>query len=474
MNQKNSRDNNNYPFIIKHKLPFLFIFASFCFISIINIPLLTTLWQHSFDDGTYSHAFIIPLISLYLYYKLNDVQKLQFRTQPNFYLLVFLFCCAVLFFITTTAQISIGYWVTFLLLLITTVLALFKFNFYIIFPAAYFIFLIPFWGSLVDILQAMSVASVSFMMSFTGIPTFVEAQYVSIPAGTFEIADGCSGLRYLIVSLSISSLYIFLFINNSKRAGLFFLAAILGGLITNWLRITILVLIGHQTDMTHSLMHDHNSFGWYVYIPFMFLLFMLGNKLKDHDLLDPIDVKETPSSQSSSPNVTTLASLTFILLASSIFVRNLLNNEVINEHNQFMPSAMYPKIYNYSGIQNIIEATLPINTSYSVYTYNSEELDSKPTYFENNYLLKGWNIERDISTTEWRTFVGNNKGEKSIIAYSFQLGSFKTASSKLYKIQRLKSVFYNNDAPKLHWFNTPCKSNCAEEAIKVQSFITSK
>jgi len=440
-----------------------------------NIPLLSTLWQHSFDDGTYSHAFIIPLISLYLFYKLDDIQKLQFRTQPNLYLLASVFFCAILFFITTTAQISIGYWLAFLLLLTATVLALFRFSFYIIFPTAYLIFLIPFWGSLVDILQAMSVASVSFMMSFTGIPTFVEAQYVSIPAGTFEIADGCSGLRYLIVSLSISSLYIFLFINNIKRAGLFFLAAILGGLITNWLRITILILIGHQTDMTHSLMSDHNSFGWYVYIPFMFLLFMLGNKLKNHDLLEPIDVKEASSIKgSASPNITTLVWLTLMILTSSTLVKNLFKNDVIQEHTKYAPSASTPKIYNYSGAQNIINASLPVNTSYSIYTYNSKELDSKPTYFENNYLLKGWNIERDISTQEWTIYIGNKKGKKSIIAYNFQLGNFKTSSSKSYKIHRLKSALYNRDAPELHWFNVPCINDCAKEAMEIELFIAAK
>ena len=131
----------------------------------------------------------------------------------------------------------------------------------------------PGWGLLTAILQKVSTNAVTFLMSYSGIPTFVEGNFVTIPAGVFEIAGGCSGLRYLIVSLAISSLFSFLYIKNTKKALLFFTVAILGALITNWIRITALILIGEYTDMQSDLMTDHNVFGWYLYIPFMFLLF---------------------------------------------------------------------------------------------------------------------------------------------------------------------------------------------------------
>lgn len=472
MDNSNIQSEVNNFVTVSQKLPFIFIFAIFCYISAINVPIITTLWRHGFDDGTYSHAFIIPFISLFLYYKLNDIQKLEFRERPDFYFLTCLALCGVIFYIMSSAQISIGYWFASLILLTVTVLTLFRFNWYVVFPAAYLIFIFPFWGSLIGMLQTMSVAAVGFMMSFTSIPTYVEAQYVSIPAGTFEIANGCSGLRYLIVSLSISSLYIFLFINNIKRAGLFFLVAILGGLITNWLRITILVLIGHQTDMTHSLMNDHNNFGWYIYLPFMFLLFMFGNKLKDHDLLQPlIPIKALTLKKNTRPNFIIVISSIAILLISSTFSQNLMSNHVIEDNKQSSLPSPSPKIYNYSNIQTITTSALPINTTYNVYSYSSKDLDSKPTYFENIYLTKGWEIERDISTSEWQVFIVNKQDKKAIIAYSFQLGNFKTASSKLYKIQRIKSAFSNSAAPKLHWFKAPCSNNCIGSSTKVKTFI---
>jgi exosortase len=373
-----------------------------------------------------------------------------------------------------TAQISIGYWFSSLLLLTLTVLALFRFNWYVVFPAFYLIFIFPFWGSLIGLLQDMSVTSVEYMMSFTGIPTYVEAQYVSIPAGTFEIANGCSGLRYFIVSLSISSLYIFLFINNIKRAGIFFLFAILGGLITNWLRITILVIIGHQTDMTHSLMNDHNSFGWYVYLPFMLLLFMLGNKLKDHDLLDSAPLQNSSLVKTvGAPNYPTLIILVLVLFSSSTLLHNVINNQVADDKKPYHLSSLSPKIFNYSHIETVQLPNFSLDSVYNIYSYDSKDLDSKPTYFENTYLAKGWDIESDISTNEWNIYIVRKNTKRAIMAYSFQLNNFRTSSSKSFKIERLKTAFSNPGNPTLHWLYTPCLSRCVSESKKVSYYLES-
>ena len=191
--------------------PYLGILILFTLVSLLNIPVLITLWRHGFDDGTYSHAFLIPFIVLYLFYQLQRSDKLNFRATISTISLIFIVTSAFLLFVFTNAQISLGYWMAMVLLFMACLFVLFKFNWYILFTAAYLVFLLPMWGALTTALQSLSVTSVEFIMGYTGIPTFVEAPYVSIPAGTFEIANGCSGLRYLIVSLAISTLFSFLY-----------------------------------------------------------------------------------------------------------------------------------------------------------------------------------------------------------------------------------------------------------------------
>ena len=69
------------------------------------------------------------------------------------------------------------------------------------------------------------------------------------PAGTFEIADGCSGLRYVITALALVVFYSALFLRRYRSMVILGLFALLGSMLTNWLRITALILIGHFTDM---------------------------------------------------------------------------------------------------------------------------------------------------------------------------------------------------------------------------------
>ena len=175
--------------------PFIGIILLFSVICALKIPILITLWRHGFDDGTYSHAFLIPFISLYLYYELAQSGKLQFREKLSIVPTLLLILSCFLLFVTSNAQISIGYWGALLAVFITSVTMLYRFNWYIVFPAAFLVFIFPFWGILVPLLQSISVSAVIYMMSFTGVPTFVEAEIITIPAGVFEISGGCSGLR---------------------------------------------------------------------------------------------------------------------------------------------------------------------------------------------------------------------------------------------------------------------------------------
>ena len=184
------------------------------FFALLNSPVLITVWENSFDDGTYSHAYLIPFISLFLYYKLAQTGQLIYREKLSILPIVILSFSAAFFFIMITAQISLGYWAGMLAMLLSGVIVLYRTSWQVLFPMLYLIFLLPGWGLLTALLQKTSVDSVTFLMSFTGIPTFVENNFVTIPAGVFEIANGCSGLRYLIVSLAISSLFNFLYLKQ--------------------------------------------------------------------------------------------------------------------------------------------------------------------------------------------------------------------------------------------------------------------
>jgi len=431
--------------------PFLGILLLFTVVSLLNIPVLITLWRHGFDDGTYSHAFLIPFISLYLYFLLAETGKLQFRNELAITPTVLLVISCYLLFVTANAQISVGYWGALLAVFITSVTMLYRFNWYIVFPAAFLIFIFPFWGILVPILQNISVVAVTYMMSFTGVPTYVEAEIITIPAGVFEIAGGCSGLRYMIVSLAIGSLFIFLNIRDTKKAVLFLSLTILGALLTNWIRITALILIGEYTNMESSLMDDHNTFGWYLYVPFMILLFQFGNRLSNHATKEIVPFTENKVNSISYSSILAIITLSTLSSTSLKMIFSSSNIQIINTEKT---NRISPLIHHFSGLE------FEGNTNKRTYFFNGVSLDAKPTYYENELLPAGWQVLDKVATTDWHRYLLKQNNKMAILSTAFEIDNIKVSSPSSFKKFRLIKALNGNHRTKLNWYFEPCISPC--------------
>lgn len=143
-------------------------------------------------------------------------------------------------------------------------------------PLAYLYFTIPLWDAINPALQWASAFAVRGLVSLIGIPVYFDGLNFQIPAGVFHVAGGCSGLHFFIVAAAVAVFYGELH-RDKLATRLKLLALALGfALITNWLRIAIIIYFGHETDMQHHLVSDeHYSFGWGMFAVAMFLYFMI-------------------------------------------------------------------------------------------------------------------------------------------------------------------------------------------------------
>jgi exosortase A len=428
-------------------LPLFTVLAITILVLLLNYPIVATIWQYSFDDGTYSHAYIIPIISFYLYYLLSRSGDLLFRTAISWPLIVILALSGYFVFVAANSQISILYWLALLTLLCSSISTLFKTNLKVLFPTLFFIFLLPMWGALSIPLQSISVIAVNALMKLTTIPVYVEQQFVHIPAGTFEIAGGCSGLRYLLTSLTISTLYSFLYLRKFKHILIFGTFAILGALLTNWLRIAVLIIIGQETNMTSSLMADHNMFGWYFYIPFMFLLFKLGDKLTKNT---SIKNKKTASVEHSQLNGKIVLITVVILIASSTSLKAYLtDNSINNIENQSLKSlSIKPQIPFYSSV-DIIDAS-PKNVNL-IFHFNNIRLDNKPTFFDINLIPAGWAVESQTINQQFTIYKLTNGRNKANLTVGYEINQQIFPTTTQFKLQRIKYAFFGISKTKLHW-----------------------
>ena len=374
-------------------------------------------------------------------------------------------------FVATSAQLSVGYWLSSLAIIISAIILLYRYHWRVIFPSAFLILIIPMWGPLVTILQNISVTAVNFMMGFTGIPTYVEDNLVSIPAGTFEIAGGCSGLRYFIVSIAISSLFVFLNMKNARNIAFFITIAIVGALITNWIRITLLIIIGDYTNMTSSLMNDHNNFGWYIFAPFMVILFIVGNYLTDNDST-ACEIKTTIAHFKINKIIILIIALGLFISSTTISKNFITDQRLISvslkkysKQKDLVPFIQYfTHMNNSTVIMNNHEILI------KTFKFSGFDLDAKPTFYHNKMLPNSWKTNNTFQHKQWNIFEVEQKSQKSLVATTLQVSGQLFANKTKFKIARIKAGLFGVKATQLHWLTLTCNTNCdAEKSILNQA-----
>lgn len=435
---------NSMPVFYRY-LPLIIVFMVSIVLACAQFDIVANIWHFSFDDGTYSHAYLIPFISAYLYYELFKEGALTLTEKINYFAVILTLLLAFILVLFTIAQFTTGYRLFFILFYTSLISLVLKPSFKVIFPSLFLVFLLPIWGILTPYLQALSTSAVTSIMQLTGIPTFVEGNFISIPAGVFEIAGGCSGLRYLLVSLSVSSLFIFLNIKNAKDGMVFFTVAVLGALITNWLRITLLILIGHYTEMESELMNDHNAFGWYLYIPFLVFLFYFGQRY----ITNPSQKQALIHSQK-----LPVKSVILVLVIIVISSRTLINSAVIKNtkttdsscitNTAGLPLPQIFSVYDLCIERNSTSATL-------MYSFKGSELGESADFYLNKFVPKNATNITSTIEGEWSVLSFTHEKKQRIVKYQFQSGSAKAASTASLKKAKILSAFSGIQETKLIW-----------------------
>lgn len=121
------------------------------------------------------------------------------------------------------------------------------------------------WGELSPAAMHLSGYIVGHLVEFVGITAFIDGTTITLPYGQIIIADGCSGLRYILIALALGQMLACLNQYPKKVYWVVMALALVLALVTNWARIFILVLVGYYTQMQSSLVAEHEMFGWILF-----------------------------------------------------------------------------------------------------------------------------------------------------------------------------------------------------------------
>jgi len=139
---------------------------------------------------------------------------------------------------------------------------------------------LPIWADISPVLVDLASAVVGTVVSWFGMTAFIEGNSITLPYGRLIIADGCSGYRYVAMSIMLAMMTSIL--NDYRWRGWLttLMVAATIGLIANWVRITIIVVVAYQTDMQSDMISDHDTMGWIVFAVFILPALYLSPVLK--------------------------------------------------------------------------------------------------------------------------------------------------------------------------------------------------
>lgn len=141
---------------------------------------------------------------------------------------------------------------------------------------------IPVWELLLPALQSMTVAVSETLLGWLNVPVAIDGNRVTIPEGTFQIIEGCSGKRYLMMALAVAVPLGSILQLAPRRAVALVAVTGLLALIMNWLRVMVVIYAGHVTDMTsYLIVHEHLSLGWALFALLVGIVCLLARWLAE-------------------------------------------------------------------------------------------------------------------------------------------------------------------------------------------------
>jgi exosortase len=243
-------------------------------------PTLVTLHKRwSEISHSYSHGYLLVGVAVYLLWQVRSRVGGQWR--PNAWFAVpMLFGASFFWFAGFATQLTLAQQVALpAILWLAGVVALgWAASGWLLLPASLLYFGIPVWDFLVEPLQRLTVLVTQTWLALLDIPAHVRGFYIEVPTGSFVVAGGCSGLNYVLVASVIGLLHSHLNLSGWRRAAGVGLALALA-LLSNWIRVFALVLIGYYTRMESDLIEDHDGFGWVIFACALVIYFLLSRWL---------------------------------------------------------------------------------------------------------------------------------------------------------------------------------------------------
>ena len=239
-----------------------------------TVVAMVDIWYRS---ETFTHGFVVVPIVLWLVWR-KRAQLAPMTPRANVYLLLPLAGIAVMWLLGDLVAVNSVTQLAVVAMLVVAVPAVLGVPVAraIAFPLAFMFFAVPIGEFVMPQLMGWTAEFTIVALRASGIPVYQEGLNFVIPSGRWSVVEACSGVRYLIASLTVGTLYAYLNYQSIRRRLMFILVAILVPVVANWMRAYMIVMLGHYSGNTIAVGVDHLIYGWVFFGVVILLMFMIG------------------------------------------------------------------------------------------------------------------------------------------------------------------------------------------------------
>lgn len=327
------------------------------------------------------------------------------------------------------------------------------------FPLAFLFFAVPFGEFLIPQLMEVTADLTHWLLLLTGFSVYRDGFFIAVPGGDFEIAKACSGIRYLIASVVLGTIFAYLTFNTWRKRIIFMGFSILVPVIANGIRAYMIVVLASLSGMRLAVGIDHFIYGWVFFGIVMFILFGVGVRFRDDQEAEPSGPPAVPVNidQPTRPVAMILALVAIVMLTGPLllFVVNMRDSGVTEVQLAELPagwrvtdssSGWQPAIA--TADQSLRRATtngsVTIYEFVDVYDPSNGGVDAASSV---NRLVdqKNWRVARSLpSPDENMRIVLVRQGRSNMYVVSwYQNGGKRTTSPLRAKLAEAKDTLIN-------------------------------
>lgn len=252
------------------------------------------MWAEWTFSDTYAHGMLVAPIAVWLAWRRrHDLAALV--PQPAPWVLAPMAVVALAWFVADLVAVHAATQFGFVAMIVLSVPAVLGIAVArtVMFPLGFLFFAVPFGDFMIEPLMEWTADFTVAALRFTGVPVLREGLQFVIPSGNWSVVESCSGVRYLIASVMVGSLFAYLNYRSAKRRLIFTGISILVPIVANWLRAYMIVMLGHLSNNKIAAGADHLIYGWVFFGFVIMIMFLIGMRWAEPEAVHAATTAET-------------------------------------------------------------------------------------------------------------------------------------------------------------------------------------